>query len=91
MTRSADAVVSLGRYHRVVNSQIPEADVVSEARFVMDASDKRGLGLRLLGGVAVHLHAEPRNDLRLQFLLRVLGIANFHPHDNCMHRRLLPF
>jgi hypothetical protein len=60
MTVSVDrAVGSLGRYHRVVSSRIPEADVVSEARFVMAASDGRGLGLRLLGGVAVNLHAEP--------------------------------
>ena len=49
MTGSADhALGSLGRYHRVVSSRIPEADVVSEARFVMAASDERGLGLRLL-------------------------------------------
>jgi hypothetical protein len=42
-----------------VVSRIPEADVVAEARVVLAASDDRQLGVRLLGGVAVRLHAEP--------------------------------
>jgi hypothetical protein len=53
------AMDSSARYDLVVSGRVPETDVVSEARFVLAASEEQGLGIRLLGGVAVRLHADP--------------------------------
>jgi hypothetical protein len=37
----------------------PLADIVAEATRVLDAADAQGVVLRLIGGLAVHMHAHP--------------------------------
>jgi hypothetical protein len=37
----------------------PLADIVAEASRVLDAADAQGVVLRLIGGLAVHMHAHP--------------------------------
>jgi hypothetical protein len=45
-------------YDRAVSSRQPHRDIVEEARAVMDAATERAIELRLVGGLAVRLHAD---------------------------------